>query len=209
MFCLHNRKQKNKQSAFTLIELLVVIAIISLLSSIVLSNLNEARGKARDARRKSDLIQMRLALEYYFDTHDKFPDNTWNYDGSETSRGFSNDHVACGTDPDWDNTSGITSLVGENYISSLAKDPLNNGNYCYRYIPTDDKLKGACMWALLENGKKVGIVAGNPDPGINGNPFPAGFRCNFLDQVLLGDISSPPPAACASGGTGSGCVASP
>jgi prepilin-type N-terminal cleavage/methylation domain-containing protein len=47
---------------FTLIELLVVIAIIGVLSSVVLASLNTARAKARDARRVSDLQEIRNAL---------------------------------------------------------------------------------------------------------------------------------------------------
>lgn len=54
---------------FTLIELLVVIAIISLLSSVVLASLNSARAKARDAKRMSDLHNIQLALEMYYDKY--------------------------------------------------------------------------------------------------------------------------------------------
>ncbi len=57
----------NSQRGFTLIELLLVIAIIGILVSIVLANLNVARQKARDAQRVSDLGQIQLALEYYYD----------------------------------------------------------------------------------------------------------------------------------------------
>jgi len=67
----HNKKSKE---GFTLIELLVVIAIIGILSSVVLASLNTARQKSRDARRISDMGQMKLAFELYFDTNGQYPD---------------------------------------------------------------------------------------------------------------------------------------
>lgn len=48
---------------FTLIELLVVIAIIGVLASTILASLNGARSKARNARERSDVRQIILALE--------------------------------------------------------------------------------------------------------------------------------------------------
>ncbi|MCX6764268.1 MAG: type II secretion system protein [Candidatus Nealsonbacteria bacterium] len=67
-----------KNRGFTLIELLVVIAIIGILSSIVLVSLGTTRGKARDARRQSDIRQIGLAMEMYFDA------NNGNYTTSAT-----------------------------------------------------------------------------------------------------------------------------
>ncbi|HEY4502812.1 MAG TPA: type II secretion system protein [Candidatus Paceibacterota bacterium] len=69
------------QSGFTLIELLVVIAIISILSSVVLASLSTARAKARDAKTKSDIHQIKLALYLARDASSdgRFPGvaNTW------------------------------------------------------------------------------------------------------------------------------------
>ena len=64
---------KSTPRGFTLIELLVVIAIIGILASVVLASLNSAREKSRDARRVSDVKQLQLALELYFDASSSYP----------------------------------------------------------------------------------------------------------------------------------------
>jgi prepilin-type N-terminal cleavage/methylation domain-containing protein len=64
---------KNTKKGFTLIELLVVIAIIGILSSVVLASLSTARQKSRDAKRISDIGQVQLALELYFDASSSYP----------------------------------------------------------------------------------------------------------------------------------------
>lgn len=64
---------RNSKNGFTLIELLVVIAIIGILSSVVLASLNTARGKARDAKRASEVRQLKTALEFYYDTNGFYP----------------------------------------------------------------------------------------------------------------------------------------
>ncbi len=66
----------NKNKGFTLIELLVVIAIIGILSSVVLASLSTARQKSRDAKRISDVGQVQLALELYFDRSQTYPSTT-------------------------------------------------------------------------------------------------------------------------------------
>ncbi|MBY0328985.1 prepilin-type N-terminal cleavage/methylation domain-containing protein [Patescibacteria group bacterium] len=68
---------KNSKTGFTLIELLVVIAIIGILASVVLASLNSARSKARDARRKSDLKQIQIAVELYRNQTGVYPGYNW------------------------------------------------------------------------------------------------------------------------------------
>ena len=58
---------------FTLIELLVVIAIIGILATIVMASLSSARKRGRDARRISDIKQLQLALELYYDANTTYP----------------------------------------------------------------------------------------------------------------------------------------
>jgi len=61
------------KKAFTLVELLVVIAIIGILSTLSVVALNSARAKARDARRLSDIKQIRTALDMYYDSAGTYP----------------------------------------------------------------------------------------------------------------------------------------
>ncbi|MBU1557672.1 prepilin-type N-terminal cleavage/methylation domain-containing protein [Patescibacteria group bacterium] len=102
---------KNKEKGFTLIELLVVIAIIGILSSVVLASLNSARLKARDAKRVSDLKQLQLALEMFYDDNSAYPVST-------TYAGIS---------------ALTTNLVNSGYIAAMPIDPSSNS---FGYIGT-------------------------------------------------------------------------
>ena len=111
---------------FTLIELLVVIAIIGILSSIVLASLNSARQKGRDARRVSDIKQLQLALELYYDSNPTT--------GYATSIG----------------TTASSVLVTGGFISSIPTDPSTGASYSYAALGTGTTCSSYHLGATLE-----------------------------------------------------------
>ena len=71
-----------KNKGFTLIELLVVIAIIGILSGAVLMNVNNESKKAKDARIKAGMNQLRTMME-----SDRAGDANLAYDDPDTVGG--------------------------------------------------------------------------------------------------------------------------
>ena len=115
MLNLFTKKSNGAKTAgFTLIELLVVIAIIGTLASIVLASLNNARRKSRDARRITDIKQVQLALELYFD-----------------GAGIGQYPLASAT-CDASTSYGLEQLVTGGYIPQIPRDP-SSVTTCYRY----------------------------------------------------------------------------
>lgn len=103
------------QIGFTLIELLVVVAIIGLLLSVIMVALGNARLKARDARRLSDMQQIKSGMDVYYSLGSGYPDTvSWNT--AQTSGG----QLAC----------------SETNVLKVPQDPLNIGNPAFVYTYT-------------------------------------------------------------------------
>ncbi|SRR5258708_418567 len=127
----------NRNRGFTLIELLIVIAIIGILSSLLFVNFSGARERARDSKRKTDLTEIKSALQLYYNDYGKFP-----------AAGAGNTIAGCGaagtSTCDWTSgsTAGSAFSAGNPanvYMGVMPGDPLSpTVQYSYAVDATVD-----------------------------------------------------------------------
>jgi len=123
----------------------VVISIIGLLASVVLTSLNTARVKARDAKRKSDIHQIKLAIELYYDSNNGYPP------------------VSCGNDCQA-SMGNLQDTISPVYISAAPHDPsLGSGWDDYYYV----RATGGQGYGLRVNYENSGVckTGMNVSPG--------------------------------------------
>jgi len=140
-FTLQNFLKKNL-GGFTLIELLVVISIIGLLTSIVLVSIRGTRGKARDARRITDMQQIFTAQEIVKGEDEEYACIKNDTDGR--AAGWNND---CNT-----NINVIQSKIGKKYLTPFPKDPQDSQRK-YQAIDNKDERKKFCVYATIETAR--------------------------------------------------------
>jgi len=157
--------RRRVKSGFTLIELLVVIAIIGVLASIVLASLNTARRKSRDARRITDIKQIQLALELYYDAQSptpQYPDASDNVPGNCTST------VAY----------GLQDLSANGFIPVVPRDPQGG---CYRYASPAAPVTTYHLGATLEESTNAALTSDRdctslaPATCVSGTAYVGGF----------------------------------
>lgn len=113
------------KKSFTLIEILVVSTIIALLAATASVSYSQLNKQSRDAKRKTDLEQIRAALEMYRSNNDVYPALTINCSSS----------------------GGITDAQGT-YLSLIPKDP-KCSTYSYYYSTSGSDYT---LGAYLESG---------------------------------------------------------
>jgi len=130
---------------FTLVELLVSIGIIALLSAIIVVNVTNARAKARDARRETDIKTLGNALSLYFSIKGIYPV----YSGAITG----NDAMS-------------QELINSETANETPLDPVRNGTcvpsmqpYIYCYASEDGKVFTISYFLETDSilGKAIGL----------------------------------------------------
>lgn len=110
----------NKHKGFTIVELIVVIVVIAILAAITLVAYTMLQGRAHDTQRVQDITNLQKAIEIYSTQNGQLP-----------AKGTTGNNWANSRD---NPTDFITGISGEGTsLSALLVDPINTGNYYYRY----------------------------------------------------------------------------
>lgn len=147
---IKNLLNRNK-NGFTLIELLVVISILGVLAVLVISNVNEARVRARDVRKKEDMAQLRTALKLYYNDYTVYPLSSTSCSGLyNVPKGCGSTGTSCCPNttancPQF--SAGGTSGCDTVYMSKL---PAGLGSNVIGYFSSTDG-ENFCLKTTLEN----------------------------------------------------------
>ena len=133
------KKAISKMKGFTLIELLVVITIIGILASIVVVNLNTARGRGQDVAVKEQMSQIRAAGELYYDGNNSSGTVRYGYSDSPVASIRSG---ACNSTGTWSGT----LFAESDFQRSVAGITRNSASIPNCYLGTGST--NAQSWAI-------------------------------------------------------------
>jgi prepilin-type N-terminal cleavage/methylation domain-containing protein len=122
-----------KPKAFTLVELLIAVAILSILTGLASVSYINVQQRGRDAQRKNDLSQMKIALSTY-------------YNAQVPAR-----YVVAASKITINNSSdALTVALKPSYLKNMPQDPTGTGNFVYKYqsLNSANDFK---LFATLEN----------------------------------------------------------
>jgi prepilin-type N-terminal cleavage/methylation domain-containing protein len=164
--CYYKCMSKNR-SGFTLIELLVTMAIAAILITVALPNYLSARERARDAKLKASLENLKESLRLYYNDFQNFPLSAQGgtkiagcgQTGTEScpKAGCSNEFSA----------GGATACGDSVYMRKIPTFPAINGGFFY--TPSADKDSFRVCVGRLENASDPDAAAsatrcGDGDP---------------------------------------------
>jgi len=131
-------RDMKRQRGFTLIEVLIVVSLLSILATFSISNYSQIQKQGRDSKRKTDLAQVKAALELYYSVNNSYPSAAGTFGLPWGSIFFD----AQGT-----------------YMKQLPTDPLGSSGTSYCYVPIGVLPASYYLYAKLESRTDKDLVS--------------------------------------------------
>ena len=123
----------SRRPAFTIIELMIAVSIIAILTGIAAVSYSGIQQRGRDASRKNDLSQVKVALSSYY--------------ASQIPAVYVTSATAATING---STDSVSTTLSPNYIKTVPVDPFNTGSYVYKY-QSFNSAKSFKLFGTLEN----------------------------------------------------------
>ena len=145
-------------SAFTLVELLITIAIIAILTVVAALSYTGIQQRGRDAQRKNDLNQIKIALSTYYNAQVPVQ-----YVPSSASSGIpcAVTTGSCGAVSIDGSTDYLSTALSPLYIRSMPVDPKQLGIYIYKYTSSAFNSVANQNFTLTATLENVNDIKGN------------------------------------------------
>ncbi|MDD4901407.1 MAG: prepilin-type N-terminal cleavage/methylation domain-containing protein [Patescibacteria group bacterium] len=119
------KKIKKNNRGFSLTELMVSVSIIGSIATLAGAQMDDILPLARDAQRKANIHQVQTALNLYYDDHGQYPITA------------SNEPSVAG----WQSIVPILESADQMYVPEMPRDPLDTGEYVFKYWSDGQKFK--------------------------------------------------------------------
>lgn len=166
IFSIHKEREER---GFTLVEIIVSLAVISILATVVYASLGEARKKARDTQRKSDIEQIQLAFRLWKEVTGGYPTSASYNLGVVIGEGGGLDNATTGLGP---------------YVPTIPSDPSGPAGTTYDYMyDSSYTCGGTARIVLYAKTMERGASAGNWATAC-GTPYTDGTSASTYGVIL-------------------------
>ncbi|MBI2074533.1 MAG: type II secretion system protein [Candidatus Levybacteria bacterium] len=182
-FIFWKNHSRTANAGFTLVELLIDLAILGILIAFIVFLIDPVKqlNKAKDSQKKHNLIQIKTALDTYYNDHNCYPKSTDFTFGGEFKDFLNASVVYMKQVPQELNCLGSKTYCYAYQVNEDADCPQWNVIYTKLYDPTSDSYAACPLTKMSEPCLPLNYL----ELGYNGCTFSGSIDCSYISSHVL------------------------